>query len=177
MIVSRRKKKPLSKHRNHNKRVNAIAEAPSATAESQTRLSTTRDPTAALVAASVVALPVLEAEAVGWADPVCEDVMMRDEDEEGGAEGRAEGGAEDGVEELEGVEEEDTVLLPLPAPVPGAGAATAVEGSASAPVPHGIASFVPGWVGLAGGVVAPVEEAMVKRVVQVLRSMWGEVNW
>lgn len=44
------------------------------------------------------------------------------------------------------------------------GAGTAVEGSTSAPVPHEIIA-PSGWVLLVGGVVAPVEEAIVKRVV------------
>ena len=49
-----------------------------------------------------------------------------------------------------------------------AGAGTALLGSTSLPTPHGIASPDPGCFGLAGGVVAPVADAMVKRVVQVL---------
>ena len=44
------------------------------------------------------------------------------------------------------------------------------------PVPQ--ATFSPlGWTEFVGGVVAPVEEAMVKRVVHCLSDAPGAVNW
>jgi len=57
------------------------------------------------------------------------------------------------------------------------GAGTALDGSARAPIPHGIGSFEVGWVGLAGGVLCPDAEAIVKRVVHVLSGDSGEENW
>ena len=84
---------------------------------------------------------------------------------------------------LEGVteEEDDTlvvfvaVVMFLP-PVRYGGAATAVDGSASAPVPQGIAS-PSGWVAFGGGVVAPDELAMANRPVHERFAAAGEENW
>lgn len=51
------------------------------------------------------------------------------------------------------------------------GAGVALVGSTRAPTPHGMGSFEPGWVALAGGVVCPVGDAIVKRVTQVLTAV------
>jgi len=62
-------------------------------------------------------------------------------------------------------------------PLRYAGGGTALEGSFNAPVPHGMASPLPGWTALGGGTVAPSAPAMAKRVVQVLVLVRGEENW
>jgi hypothetical protein len=81
---------------------------------------------------------------------------------------------------LEGLAEEDTlvvfvgtVVLVLTERYEGAG--TAVDGSVSAPAPQGIASPL-GWVGFAGGVVAPPGPAMAKRPVHERFWEVAEVN-
>ena len=57
------------------------------------------------------------------------------------------------------------------------GTATAVEGSASAPVPQGMAE-PSGWEAFAGSVVLPSAPEMVKRVVQARAETFvGEENW
>jgi hypothetical protein len=163
----------------HRNSVNAMAEAPSATAACHIRESMIAEPSAALwlalapivelaadddddVAGLEVAVVLAVSSAVvgrvrgvevGGTDVVISEVPDADdasEAEPGGVEGFA------------------------PAP---AGGGTAVEGSTSAPTPQGIAAFVPGWLGFAGGVVAPVGDAIVKRVVHVLSAARGEVNW
>jgi len=80
------------------------------------------------------------------------------------------------AEEAGTMAEADKETLP-PAAVPDAGAATALEGSTRFPVPQGMGSFDPGCWAFAGGVVAPVEAAIVKRVVQALTLVCGEENW
>lgn len=67
----------------------------------------------------------------------------------------------------------DEELLPAEA----LGAATALEGSTRLPIPQGMGSFDPGWVGFAGGVLTPAAEAIVNRVVQVLTVVCGEEYW
>jgi len=58
-----------------------------------------------------------------------------------------------------------------------AGGGMAVEVSFRAPVPHGIFSPVPGWVGFEGGTELPSVPTIVKRVVQVFIAVEGLVNW
>jgi len=74
---------------------------------------------------------------------------------------------------------EDVVLLLVAASESPAlaGGATAVLGSTRAPVPQGMGSFEPGWVALVGGTEAPLEEAMVNRVVHSLLGEPSVVNW
>jgi len=79
------------------------------------------------------------------------------------------------AEEAGTMTDADEETLP-PGAVP-AGAATALEGSTRFPVPQGIGSFDPGCWAFAGGVVAPVADAIVKRVVQALTLVCGEENW
>lgn len=74
------------------------------------------------------------------------------------------------------------VAVPLgvseaPTTTPLTGAATALLGSTRLPTPQGMAAPPLGWLALAGGVVAPVVDAMVKRVVQVALMAPGAVNW
>jgi len=69
----------------------------------------------------------------------------------------------------------DEELLPPGAAPDGGG--TALEGSTRFPIPQGMGSLDPGWVGFAGGVVAPAAEAMVNRVVQVLTAVCPEEYW
>jgi len=58
-----------------------------------------------------------------------------------------------------------------------AGGGTTVDGSLRLPIPQGIASPVPGCVGLGGGVVWPELEAIANRPVHCLLTALGEVNW
>lgn len=159
----------------HKNSVNAMAEAPSATAACHIRESTTMEPNAALLLAlapmvalvdvdgfAEVAFDVVDAVVVGVREvvvvevvDVAEMVLLAEDDTEDGP-----GTAPDGVEEFT-----------------PAGGGTAVEGSTRAPTPHAIGAFVPGWLGFGGGVVAPVGEAMVNRVVHVLSVASGAVNW
>jgi len=81
-----------------------------------------------------------------------------------------------GLEETGTGAEADEEELPAAA-VPDAGAATAKEGSTRFPTPQGMGSFDPGCKAFAGGVVAPVEDAIVKRVVQVLTLVCEEEYW
>jgi hypothetical protein len=60
---------------------------------------------------------------------------------------------------------------------PMTGGGLAMEGSARAPTPQGMGALVPGWFAFSGGTVSPSGEVMVKRVTQVLTSVWGLVNW
>ena len=85
--------------------------------------------------------------------------------------GRREEGDEEGAEEAGTDADEET----LPPGAPGAG--TALETSTRLPVPQGMGSLDPGWVGFAGGVAAPAAEAIVNRVVQVLTLVCGEEYW
>lgn len=85
------------------------------------------------------------------------------------------------VDEAEGALKADeagseggTVAVLPPVPIEGDGAA--VEEPASVPIPQGIWSPL-GCVKFAAGVTLPFESAIAKRVVQVLSSEEGEVNW
>lgn len=153
-----------------------MAEAPSVAAACHIRESMTTEPNAALLLAlapmvaladvdgfAVVEFNVVDAVVVGVREVVVVEEVV-------------------GVAEMVLLAEDDTEDGPGTAPdgVEGstpAGGGTAVEGSTRAPTPHGIAAFVPGWLGFGGGVVAPVGEAMVKRVVHVLFVASGAVNW
>jgi hypothetical protein len=78
------------------------------------------------------------------------------------------------------LDDDDTVeLKPVDEELPEVndGGGTALLWSTRWPVPHGIGSFEPGCLGLAGGVEEPDDDAMVKRVVQVLVMVCGDVNW
>jgi len=83
---------------------------------------------------------------------------------------------EAGAEETGTEAEADAEELP-PGAVPDAGAATALEVSTRFPTPQGMSSLDPGCWAFAGAVVAPVEDAIVKRVVQVLTLVCGEEYW
>lgn len=70
-----------------------------------------------------------------------------------------------------------TLALPEAAPPERFGGGVALLGSASAPKPHGISSFVSGCVAFGGGVVEPSGLAMTKRVVQYWSDTFeGELN-
>ena len=78
------------------------------------------------------------------------------------------------------LDDDDTVeLKPVDEELPEVndGGATALLWSTRLPIPHGIGSFEPGCLRLAGGVEVPDDEAIVKRVVQVLLVVCGDVNW
>jgi hypothetical protein len=87
---------------------------------------------------------------------------------------------------VEGVTEEDvlladvdeTGLVLLLLPVRYGGGGTAVEGSASPPVPHGMA-WPLGWFAFGGGTVEPVESAIANRPVHVMfpSGTPGALNW
>lgn len=85
---------------------------------------------------------------------------------------------DEAAEEADKVELEEALATREPPPegTPGGGG-RAVEGSARAPMPQGMFSPVPGCLALAGGTEEPSVAAIVKRVVQVLTGLPGEVNW
>jgi len=68
-----------------------------------------------------------------------------------------------------------TVAFPEVVAPPGGGLASA--GLVSAPVPHGIASPVPGCLSSVGGVDSPAASASVNRVVHNVVLAPGLVNW
>ena len=82
------------------------------------------------------------------------------------------GRREEEDEEGAGADTEEETLPPE-----ALGAGTALERSTRLPTPQGMGSFDPGWVGFAGGVLAPAAEAIVNRVVQVLTLVCGEEYW
>jgi hypothetical protein len=153
----------------HSRTANATAEAPSATAACHTRPSTTTD-TAALSLGTVLLVEFVVADEVGLAELEVVTVVNREvvtEDEEVLGSTGAGADEEDAPLERGGAE-----LL-----IAKLGAGTAVDGSARLPVPQGIGAFVVGWVGFVGSVVAPVGEAMAKRVVHVLLGDPADENW
>jgi hypothetical protein len=143
------------------------------------RASTTTDAAAlSLVLLPVVELPVAAGPLAVEVDAVLTVVKPEGEAPVGDAvAGVAEPVPEAGEGDTEGDAVEPAEGTALEAWFALAGGGTAVEGSTSAPTPQGIASLLPGCVGLAGGVVSPFAEAMVKRVVQVLSGEPGAVNW
>lgn len=149
-----------------------MADALSATAARQTRESTVTDADAALplVLALVVVLErVLGVEVL---EVVTDDVRVDEDVVEGTVGGRVPVEDEDTVFEVElETGGGPSVELAL------AGGGVADPGLARAPVPQGIASFDVGWMALAGGTLAPVVEAMVKRVAHCLSGEPGAVNW
>jgi len=123
-------------------------------------VSSTNEPTAALeLDAMVPELDALADEPI-W---LLEAVTMRE------AELRVEEGEADPDAEPDADATPDDVAAPEPDIGPDVtplGGGTALEGSTRAPVPQGIGS-PPGWFALAGGVVDPLDEVMVNRVVHV----------
>jgi len=144
-----------------------------ARAACHTRVSSTNEPTAALELDATVPEP----DGLGEDTPVwlLEAVTMREAElrvEEGEADPDAGPDADaDATPDDEAAPEPE--IGPDVTPL---GGGTAFEGSARAPVPQGMGS-PPGWFALAGGVVAPLDEAMVNRVVHVLSGEPGAVNW
>jgi len=84
------------------------------------------------------------------------------------------------TEEAEPDAADDVLFEVVPLPVPPGryeGGGTALDGSARAPLPQGIAE-PSGCFGFGAGSVAPLEDAMVKRPVQVRSVMLEErENW
>jgi len=167
----------LNRWINHHKsRANATADETSPTADCHTRLSSPTAPFAAPAAAAVVfEVPVAdnaacEREGVPVAVTMRElpdelVPMLTDAEDEAAAE-----------EETETVAFAGAVAFPLSPPLPMTGGGVARFALTREPVPQGMGSLVPGWVGLAGGTFCPLVEAMVKRVVQVFWVVWWLVN-